>query len=111
MSLVQNPPELVSELLLPATGSWNDDLVRSVFLPTDAEAILRILVCTSNVDDFWAWHPEKKGRFSVSSTYKFMIKTKITRENWLEGRGGSSRNDLSRSKHQIDRTNTMNKCM
>ena len=54
---------------------------------------MRIPVCTSNIDDFWAWHPEKKGRFSVSSAYKFMIKTKITIENWLEGRGGSSSND------------------
>lgn len=93
VSRVLNPSQLVSELLHPATGSWNENRVREVFLPTDAEAIMRIPVCTSNVDDFWAWHPEKKGRFTVSSTYKFMIKTKITRESWLEGRSGSSSTD------------------
>ena len=83
----------MSELLHPATGSWNENRVREVFLPIDAAEILRIPVCTSNVEDFWAWHPEKKGRFLVSSAYKFMIKTKITRENWLEGRSGSSSNE------------------
>ena len=76
VSLVPHPPRHVSELLSPATASWNEGLVRSVFLPIDAEAILKIPVCTKNIDDFWAWHPDRKGRFTVSSTYKFMVKTK-----------------------------------
>lgn len=93
VSLVHDPPQLVSDLLLPAMASRNEMLIRSMFLPTDAKAIMKIPVCMSNIDAFWAWHPEKKGRFTVSSTYKVMIKTKITRENWLEGRSGSSSND------------------
>ncbi|VAI44478.1 unnamed protein product [Triticum turgidum subsp. durum] len=42
VSLVQDPPERVAELMLPAMAAWNEQLVRFVFLPTDAEAILRI---------------------------------------------------------------------
>lgn len=71
-------------------ASWNEELIRLVFLPIDAEAILKIPICTRNIDDFWAWHLDRKGRFTVSSAYKFMVKTKITRENWLDERGGSS---------------------
>ena len=65
-SLVADPARYVSELMLPATASWNEEVIRKVFLPIDAEAILRIPVCTRNIDDFWAWYPEKKGNFTVS---------------------------------------------
>lgn len=47
-------------------------------------------MCTRDVPDSWAWYPDKKGIFSVSSVYKMMISTKIEREGWLEGRGGPS---------------------
>ena len=89
-SLMQNPPTEVAELLQPSTGGWNEDFVRSVFIHFDADAILRIPVCTRNVEGFWAWYPDKKGRFSVSSAYKFLVSTKLQREEWLEGRSGSS---------------------
>ena len=92
-SLVANPPRYVSELLIPATASWNEALIRSVFLPIDANAILKIPVCTRNIPDFRAWHPEKKGNFSVSSAYKFLLKTKLQREEWLEGRSGYSNDE------------------
>ena len=62
-SLVANPPRYVSELMLPAAASWNEGVIRQVFLPIDAEAILRIPVCTRNIEDFWAWYPEKKEKF------------------------------------------------
>lgn len=52
-SLVSNPPRMVSELLLPATASWNEELIRATFLPINGEAILRIPVCTRNISDFW----------------------------------------------------------
>lgn len=87
-SLVALPPVLVSELISPATASWNQELVNSVFIPIDAEAILSIPLCTSAVDDFWAWGKDPKGVFSVRSCYKMIIHTKRTRENWLENDQG-----------------------
>lgn len=53
---------------------------------------MKIPVCTRNTEDFWAWHPDKKGMFTVSSAYRFLIKTKIMREGWLHESDGSSSN-------------------
>ena len=89
---VADPPSKVSELLIPATAQWNVNYICSVFLPVDADTILKIPVCTRNMEDFWAWHPDRKGVFSVSSAYKLLVTTKLQREAWLEGRGGASSN-------------------
>ena len=40
--LIQNPPELVSELIDPTTATWNKHLVEQIFLPMDAKVILSI---------------------------------------------------------------------
>lgn len=54
-SLVPQPPIEVSELIDHTSSSWNVNLVRSVFIPTDAAAILQIPLCTRQMEDFWAW--------------------------------------------------------
>ena len=58
--------------------------MRDVFVPLDAETILKIPLCTRQVGDFWAWSEDPRGRFSVSSTYKMMSRIKASREAWLE---------------------------
>ena len=88
--LSQNPPTFVSELITPATAAWNKQVVQSTFMPMDADTILGIPLCTRNMDDFWAWHYEKHGIFSVKSAYKMLIATRQRREAWLEGRAGPS---------------------
>ena len=52
-SLVDEPPQLVSELIDHTMAEWREDLVRQVFIPLDAEAILQIPLCTRQVEDFW----------------------------------------------------------
>ena len=42
------------------------------------------------VQDWWAWHYEKTGYFSVRSCYRLLAMTKKVREDWLEGRQSSS---------------------
>lgn len=56
----------------------------------DVDAILSTPLCTSGINDFWAWHFERKGVFTVQSAYHMLVDTKVRRENWLEGVGGSS---------------------
>ena len=68
--LIDDPPRLVAELIDHTSSTWNENLVRSVFIPLDAEAILQSPLCTRQVDDFWAWAEERKGFFSVRSAYK-----------------------------------------
>lgn len=56
LSVMPNPPTMVHELLIHSEARWNSNLIRQVFLPMDAEAILSIPICTKGIPDFWAWH-------------------------------------------------------
>ena len=90
VSRVSVPPQLVSELINHSCAAWKVDLVRRVFLPMDAQAILAIPLCTSPMTDHWAWHYERKGSFSVRSAYRMLSTTKRIREGWIDHRAGSS---------------------
>ena len=58
---------MVSDILNDI-GQWNEELIRAVFFPVDANAILRIPLCPQE-EDWWAWEPEKHGEFLVKSAY------------------------------------------
>lgn len=92
-SLSPQPPRKVSELINHATSSWNEQLVRSTFIPIDAEAILQIPLCTRQIEDFWAWSEDRRGIFSVRTAYRMIQQTKLSRESWLYEQGGSSHTD------------------
>lgn len=59
----------VSELMDPATGSWDTAFVRNIFWEEDASLILALPV-HGDCDKLLAWHFDKHGRFSVKSAYK-----------------------------------------
>lgn len=42
------------------------------------------------IADFWDWHFERRGLFSVRSAYRVLTETKTRRENWLDGVPGPS---------------------
>jgi hypothetical protein len=46
------------DLIDTSTGTWKEDLVRSVFPSYDIEKILSIPVPHSNEEDYIAWHHE-----------------------------------------------------
>ena len=87
-SLVTAPPHMVSDLIETTTASWREDLIRAVFMEFDAEAILKIPLCTRRIGDFWSWGEEPRGNFSVHSAYCMLVSTTISREGWLEGNSG-----------------------
>lgn len=64
--------------------------MEEIFMPMDARIILGIPLCTRNIPDFWSWHCEKHGTFSVKSAYNMLVATRLRREAWLEGTAGSS---------------------
>ena len=109
VSLVHDPPTRVHELIEQTTTTWKEDLVRSVFVPIDVEAILKIPLCTRRVDDFWAWSREKRGMFTVCSTYRMNQCTKLSRENWLYGTEGPSTVEESSSWTSLWNTQVPNK--
>jgi len=90
ISLKVNPPRLVSELIDETTATWKEELIREFFLPMDVSTILSIPLCTRRQPDFWSWHFDRKGLFTVKSAYRMMVTTKINRENYFEGNAGSS---------------------
>ena len=94
VSRIASPPQGVHELILPG-AQWDNTAISEIFLPTDAQAIMSIPLCTRHIDDFWSWIHEKNGVFSIRSAYRMLVNTKMGREAWLEGRGNSS--DLDRN--------------
>lgn len=62
----------VSKLLDPATGSWDETLVRDLFWDFDARAIL-LTQTNENCEDWPAWHFDRKGIFSVKSAYRLAV--------------------------------------
>lgn len=81
----------VAELIDPSTGSWDKELVLQTFWPEDAEVILHITT-NENVEDFVAWHPNKKGLFLVRSAHK--IFTEIRARNSVGGVTSSSHSSV-----------------
>lgn len=86
---IANPPQMVGELILSG-AKWDRATVSQIFIPTNAEAIMSILLCTKQIDDFWSWVHEKNRVFSVRSAYRMLVETKMRREAWIEGRPDNS---------------------
>ncbi|XP_062028809.1 uncharacterized protein LOC133744779 [Rosa rugosa] len=61
------------------TGQWNTALVRDNFSVEEAAAILAIPLSSREVDDRFAWHLEKNGKFTVKTAYRFSFSTSSSR--------------------------------
>ncbi|KAE8816788.1 hypothetical protein D1007_05819 [Hordeum vulgare] len=66
-------------------------------LPMDAEIVRKIPLSYTAQTDFYAWHYEKSGLFSVRSCYKMVVATKLRRERWLNGEAEASNTDREES--------------
>jgi hypothetical protein len=65
-------------------------MIRQIFIPVDAAAILRTLV-RAQYDDMWAWEHEKHGVYSVRSAYRLLNTTRIANnERQVEGGSGDT---------------------
>ena len=58
----------VCDLMLPL-GSWNEDLIRSIFLSDDADIICRMATSSAGMDDKLIWHYDRVGRYTTKSSY------------------------------------------
>jgi hypothetical protein len=61
---------LVPELIDHDIGCWNIDMVKRIFIPLEADAILNIPLRRDRGDDFWAWSLEKAGNYTVKIVYR-----------------------------------------
>jgi hypothetical protein len=76
-----NPPQWVSELIDQTTTSWDRGKLLEFFTPADVEAITSIPLSTRHQEDFWAWHFEKHGFFSIRSPFIMLINHKFLAGN------------------------------
>ena len=63
-------------------------MIQQHFFAPDVDVILNIPLSSRVQPDFWAWHYDIKGFFSVRSAYRMINAIKFQREDWLEHRGG-----------------------
>lgn len=81
----------VYDLIEPSSGQWDENLISSIFNPVDVWRIMQIPLHTEGFDDFIAWHPDRRGIFSVRSAYKIEWMHKYrAHANTLASPGGSA---------------------
>jgi hypothetical protein len=85
-----NPPRRVSELIDHTSMQWKEDIIHHHFYGMDAQVIKNIPLSYNRQDDFWAWHYERSGLFSVKSAYRMLIHIRNQRQDWLDSRAGVS---------------------
>jgi len=60
----------VEDLVYPNTHDWDESTIRNIFIPRDADLIMKIPLSNQQVHDKTIWGPEENGKFSVKSCYK-----------------------------------------
>jgi hypothetical protein len=63
----------VADFLQP-DGSWNLARLQQYFIQEDVDEICKLKPSSRNEMDFIAWHPEKRGVFTVKSAYQLALK-------------------------------------
>ena len=77
----------VSDLFLSGRKVWDENLIKYLFYPHDAEEILKIHIHAYGDGDFIAWHYEKNGLFSVKSAYNLALKLKDSQDKLGQSSG------------------------
>ena len=85
-SISADPPQLVSELIDETSRSWNTQKLNEHFIAPDVAFIQNIPLSFKVQPDFWAWHYDRRGIFTVKSAYRMISGIKHQREDWLEHR-------------------------
>ena len=65
---------MVSTLIDPESRRWKTDLVRSLFLPFEANTILNIPLSYNLPEDKIIWIGNKRGKFTVKSAYYISLR-------------------------------------
>lgn len=77
----------VNKLIVTNTNSWDEDLIRELFRPEEAEVIVRIPLSRRGSSDKMYWGYKRDGKFSVRSAYYMAVSMK-RRERGEASTGG-----------------------
>lgn len=91
---------MVSSLIDEETRRWRADLIRTLFLPFEADTILRIPLSYSLPDDNIVWIGNRWGEFSVKSAYYVALSTVENLEGG-ESSTGDTRTPLGKKMWQL----------
>jgi len=80
-----NPRQRVSKLIDSTLATWDRVKLMKFFTPPDVNLISSIPLSTRQQQGFWAWHFEKRGVFSVRSTYRMLAHRKSRTDKSSEG--------------------------
>jgi hypothetical protein len=82
LKITRNPSKLrfrkVADLINQHDHTWKEEIVRKIFMPHDAEEVLKIRLPAFNTEDFISWPSESNGIFSVRSAYRLALDDKIS---------------------------------
>jgi hypothetical protein len=81
----------VDELINSLTDQWDEDLIRLLFVSTDANLILKIPLSSRMTENFVAWHVSKNCVFSVHLAYHMEYEHQFGQKNQRGDGQGSSR--------------------
>ena len=85
--------ERVSDLYIPCTRVWDEEIVRNSFTVLEAEEVLKIKPSTSILNDVMAWAFEKNGTYSVRSAYRMLKNEQAAKAMAATGEARASRED------------------
>jgi hypothetical protein len=63
------------------SAGWDWVKLQEFFTQVDIDVILNILLCNQSQPNFWAWHHDRKGVFTVRSAYRMLIMRRALSEN------------------------------
>ncbi|PON58139.1 hypothetical protein PanWU01x14_169090, partial [Parasponia andersonii] len=63
----------VLDFILHDSKYWNIDFLKQIFWNVDVEMIQNFPLCVQNLKDSLLWHFDKKGQYSICSSYKALM--------------------------------------
>ncbi|CAN1745928.1 Putative ribonuclease H protein At1g65750 [Linum perenne] len=72
----------VSDLFLPGSKIWDEQMIEGIFGPEDMHAILQTPLNPDTTSDTRIWGFTKNGQYSVSSGYRVVMETMVDRSHF-----------------------------
>ena len=88
-------PQLVSELIDSTSAAWDRIKLQECFTQANIDVILNNPMCHWSQPDFWAWHHDKMGVFTVRSAYRMLIMRCALSENEARSNRREEEKELS----------------
>ncbi|CAN1302005.1 Putative ribonuclease H protein At1g65750 [Linum perenne] len=81
--LADDMPNLkVSDLIIPGSKLWDEQMIEGIFGPEEAQSILKTALNLNTVTDTRIWDFTKNGQYTVSSGYRVVMENLVNRSQF-----------------------------